>query len=89
MTAREQIANDKPLGAFVSSVVNNPLYDKLELVLQAAIAAWARDGNPHVGDRMTGAMEILDILRTIAIAPEPEPKAPSSGVEHNFVKSKP
>jgi hypothetical protein len=80
MTAREQIARDKPLGAWLSSVVNDPQYDKLELILQSDICKMDSIDEIH------GAMKVLESLRTIAIAAPPEMKTPSSGIEHNFTK---
>lgn len=81
MTAREQIAHDKPLSQWLSSVVNDPHYDKLELILQSDICKFDNIDEIH------GAMKILESLRTIAIAETPPQKTPSSGIEHNFTKA--
>ncbi len=81
MTSQDYFIRDKALNSWWASVVSNPLFEQLYLIMGVDI----RKNCENMGE-VKACMDLLESLRTIAIAPEPPQRTPSSGIIHEAPK---
>lgn len=82
MTSKDYILRDKALNAWWTSVVSNPLFDQLYLIMGIDIR-----NNCKSIDEVKACMDLLESLRTIAIADPPATPTAKSGIIHDMPKT--
>lgn len=86
MTAQQHLRKDKDLLRWWTEVSRSDQFNQFELIIQSEICSWLKSDDAKVADQMTGAMRVLEILRTITDNPPGAQPALTSGLQHEFVK---